>query len=752
MPGEPSPDSHVAARPNTEPRAPRRWQIFWDNLTRFERKKIIPRIALRNTIGIALPLVIGVASGATLSGVAIASGALNVSFSDGEDPYSQRARRMLASSLLTSAAVVIGGLVGRYQIISIVIATIWALIAGLAVALGTTAADLGVISLVTLVVYAGFPLTFQNAAWAGLLALIGGLFQTALALLLWPIRRYRPERRALGQLYLELSGMATGSISADNAPPLTHASTQAQEILSGLGQDHRIESHRYRSLLSQAERIRLCLLTIARLRRRMDRNEQNSEAIPVLNRLNEVAGDLLYSTGLSLTANESMGMATSDLKRITAITDELRQISRDNLSAFPRALLNDAQLQADALAGQLRAVVELAENATPTGTAAFETRESIKPAALRISNAIATLRANLTLRSTACRHAIRLAACVAMAESLARALDWRRSYWLPMTIVIVLKPDFTSTFSRGVLRLAGTFAGLVLATLLFHFVHPSALLQVAFAALFVYALRSIGPANYGIFVVSISALVVLLVGLTGVAAGQLISARAVNTAAGGLLALLAYWIWPTWERTQVRDAFARMLDAYRAYFRAIAGTYIQPDTAAASLDELRLDARLARSNVEASVDRVSAEPGVSAAQVNLYIGMLASSHRLVHALMALDSGLTRSSPVPAREATKVFARDVDLTLYFLASVLRGSPAVRKQLPDLREDHRLLLLSGDSQTERYALVNIEADRITNSINTFAEQVVRLLAGGEKTASPRDGPALTTLPAGERGGRS
>jgi uncharacterized membrane protein YccC len=37
-----------------------------------------------------------------------------------------------------------------------------------------------------------------------------------------------------------------------------------------------------------------------------------------------------------------------------------------------------------------------------------------------------------------------------------------------MTVAIVLKPDFASTFSRGALRLGGTFGGLVFATALFH--------------------------------------------------------------------------------------------------------------------------------------------------------------------------------------------------------------------------------------------------------------------------------------------
>ena len=36
-------------------------------------------------------------------------------------------------------------------------------------------------------------------------------------------------------------------------------------------------------------------------------------------------------------------------------------------------------------------------------------------------------------------------------------------------------------------------------------------------------------------------------------------------------------------------------------------------------------------------------------------------------------------------------------------------------------HRVLVHSGDQKIERYALVNVEADRIVNSLNTLSEQV-------------------------------
>jgi len=115
--------------------------------------------------------------------------------------------------------------------------------------------------------------------------------------------------------------------------------------------------------------------------------------------------------------------------------------------------------------------------------------------------------------------------------------------------------------------------------------------------------------------------------------------------------------------------------------------------------------------------------------------MLGSSHRLVHSVMALDAGQLRTASAPARPAFRRFAADVDKTLVLLAGALRGKRFPAKDLPDLREDYNQLLQSGDPNTERYALSNVEADRITNSLNTLREQILDWLR-----------PAQTGQPAG------
>jgi uncharacterized membrane protein YccC len=213
-----------------------------------------------------------------------------------------------------------------------------------------------------------------------------------------------------------------------------------------------------------------------------------------------------------------------------------------------------------------------------------------------------------------------------------------------------------------------------------------------------------------------------------VAPAELIAARALFTVIGGAIALAAYRVWPTWERTQVPEALARLFDAYRAYFQAVRDAYLHPGLEreaafAARLDTARQAGRLARTTLEASVARLRLEPGAAGSRLTTLQAILANSHRFIHAVMALEAGLLRSKPVPARPEFAGFANDVDSTLYFLAAYLRGAAVHAGDLPDLREGHRALLHSAVSGAGRYELVNVEADRVTNSLNTLSVELIQ-----------------------------
>jgi hypothetical protein len=73
----------------------------------------------------------------------------------------------------------------------------------------------------------------------------------------------------------------------------------------------------------------------------------------------------------------------------------------------------------------------------------------------------------------------------------------------------------------------------------------------------------------------------------------------------------------------------------------------------------------------------------------------------------------------------VFCNHVELTLYYLASALRGSPISWIDLPGLREDYNALIASTTPGVKRYTLVNVEADRLINSLNTISEGILNYL---------------------------
>jgi uncharacterized membrane protein YccC len=309
---------------------------------------------------------------------------------------------------------------------------------------------------------------------------------------------------------------------------------------------------------------------------------------------------------------------------------------------------------------------------------------------------------------------------VALGDTLGRVIHPYRAYWIPMTIVLVLKPEFAVTFSRGVLRIFGTLLGLLLATALFHFFPIHTAMEIVLIGAFTFLIRWIGPANYGIFGVAVSALVVLLLSITGQTPKDVIAARGINTIVGGSFALLAYAAWPTWERNRMPELFATLCDAYRNSFASITRKLLEPASASAKeREKTRQAARIARSNLETSLQRLAAEPGVSAEQLAQVNAMLAASHRFAHALIALEAGIPQAKEQTPPPTFRTFAVAVEKTMELLSSKLRGARIAERFFPDLREAYSQFAGSDTDSNNRYSFAIAEADRMVNSLNTLRE---------------------------------
>ncbi|MDR3607708.1 MAG: FUSC family protein [Oligoflexia bacterium] len=694
-------------------------QVFFREFVFLDRSKINAWVALRNTVGVAIALGICLAFGKPVDGLVAGLGALVVSYSDSDDAYLHRARRLLASSLLCSIAVFSGILAIKSVLLATFMAIAWAFLAGLIVVLGPMITDLCIFSLVMFIIFATQPLPLDRAVTFGLLTLGGGLLQTGLSVMFWPIRKYEPERRELGKLYFELGRLISVPLSSKTTPLGSVQITRAHHALSALSWNRALEGDRYRSLLSQAERIRINLVFLLRRKRRAIRNQEENSFLKTLSLFIKTAAESLGLIAQILLTAESAPRAYKALQRLEALIAEARAQSASedgDIRAQDKELLS----QMSSLSGQLRAATDLASRVIPAGTAAFAQREAIRPWRLPFQGSLATLRANLTLNSAACRHGIRMAVAIGLGEIITYAFNLYRSYWIPMTIVLLLKPEYMSTLSRGLLRVLGTLAGLVFATALFRYFPNQTGIEIAFVAGFMFLLRWIGAAHYGVFTFMLSGLVVSLLALSGLDPNDVIYARGLNTCIGGAIALITYWAWPTWSRTQVQETMAQMLDSYRVYFHEVAAEYLNPDPNR-SLDQSRLASRVARSNQEASAAHTEAEPGTPETHKRLLRAMQASSNRFAYNIMALEAGDKNGFAPEDLKIFAVFSEKVEQTLILLAEALRTCRIDPQKFPDLRAIQAQLIkinTPGNAISTAYA----ETDRLTNSLNTLREQVL------------------------------
>jgi len=248
-----------------------------------------------------------------------------------------------------------------------------------------------------------------------------------------------------------------------------------------------------------------------------------------------------------------------------------------------------------------------------------------------------TMRANLSPASEAGRHALRLAVTVGLAEALVQAAGLFEGRWAVLTVFLVLRPDYSSTMSRGLQRAVGTAAGAVLAAVISQFAHPAWTLTVA-AGVAVAIAYGVFERNYLVFSVFLTVFVVLLLGILGMAAGPAATARVSDTAIGSGLALAAYLLWPTWHGRTAREKFAHLIEAHGRYTAALLRALAHPGgSTAAELDSLQAAARQARVGAEASAARLASEPEQAPLPPAAAQDLVAAVRRLAHAELSLHA-------------------------------------------------------------------------------------------------------------------
>ena len=666
----------------------------WQSVLSVDRSSITAFQAIRSAFGVGLPLVLGVVTDQISAGALIASGALMLGSIGLKDPYRTRVWAMSLACLFVTLSTLIGGLIGGFGWLPVLVIGLWGLGAGMFASLSNVAQIIGIQSCVALIVYAHLGLDPPHAVLTAGLVCLGALFQILLARLPSPWKNTVPERATLATIYRKLADYAEQPSSEPGALQMSDALLAGHTVL--LNSDTKsAQGQMFARLLEEAEHLRLTLSLLVSQRqylRELQGTEEVGAALEQILRassaeLRAIAQALRPSIFADKSAEIDEGSSEA-IKR--ALTDLRRAAQGAEANRAARLILPHCQ----ALLGEMRIARRLAtswQRAHQYWPARIRFPYP-RPPHLHLDNAWANLRANLTPRSSTFRHAARLGVTLALCTALYQIfrLPIERGYWIPMTAALVLRSDFITTFTRGSARLLGTLLGAVLTTLLVILLAPSSSLLLLVVILAAYLMYATLLANYTVFSMATTMAVVFLLAFIRAPTLTTAADRALDTAIGGVLALLIYLLWPTWEQARVLANAANRLEKLACYLTLVMQAYADPGAPPiGAFDKRHLDSRLARSNALGSVQRALQEPGTrQAAAAELAANILAAADNLARAVLALEAYLYDHPRHDTLPEVAEFSKALNQALTQIAAALRAEQP-GTELPDLSTTlHRL----------------------------------------------------------------
>ena len=576
--------------------------------------------AARAAVAVAGPIALGLAFGQLSIGILVSIGALVGTVTSVSGPYRDRWRRTGMSVLAGAIGFLLGDVVGEHGWWTTGVIVLIAAISALLSAAGNDAS----LASLQLLVYAVLGTHESTVVGPGIAVgcfLAGAAFALLLSVAAWPVRATAPERELVAKVYDQLAAL----LSSAGTPAATGTRQQLTAALNA-AYDALLTA---RSHLQGRDRIYRRLFVAL------------SETTPVV----EAAVALV---------NARHRPPKSLIDAVAAIGAAIH----DDAPMPELALPDTGSPRVLALTEGLYGVIDAMSPERPDPRLPSATRQ--RPFRDRWQ----TLLDEMLGGRAVWLHALRMAVCMAVAGLLVDLLPFDRSYWVFLTVAIVLKPDFGSVFGRAILRGGGTFAGALLGAGILA-IDPNGWVLVLLVAVIGFLLPIAQVRNYGMFATVLTPLVVIQLDLGRAGTWDLVLARLVDTVVGCAVVLIfGYLLWPASRTPQVGGQLADAIDAVSRY----ADRALRADPRGRSSLRRRTYRHL--SDLRTEFQRVLVEPFTAGRRAAAWYPSIVALERLTSSITRIAVEIEHGEPIPPDPEVDALVA----TLTALAEAIRtGAP-------------------------------------------------------------------------------
>jgi uncharacterized membrane protein YccC len=584
--------------------------------------------ALRAAIAISAMSAVGLAAANPVAGMLAAIGALTAVIQNTAGPY--RMRLLNVSVPMAAGA---GGLLialacqghGWWTVAALVLV---ALVSGLISPIGAISSGAGLSLLLLSVLGTGMELT--GPWWQPPLYFLGGAaFFLGLLLLGWPVRATDPERQAVAAVYIAIADLLTAAPDARRL--IGPAVDNAQDVL---------------------------------LRHRMAEQGRDSEVLWLITMLNASTPLMEFAVLMAHTGETVPAGHADAVRRLgTAVAEGHRSCAIPELEAGPAftAAFGYARRR---LAGPRPGDPDLMGRPPTWPTRVIEALHTV------------------VFTPTTWRYGLRLALCIGLAEVLTSVVSLPRSYWVPVTVLFILKPDLGSVFVRALLRGLGTIVGVAVGVLLLLLI-PRGWPTVPVIFLCGGMVPVLAARSYAMQTAAVTPMVLLLIDMVHQEdISTLATTRLADTLLGCLIVLVfGYALWPESWRVRVGEQLADTVDSAATYLHQC---FFAPFDIRS---RRRRDIHRRITGLRTALQQAFAEPPPASTRAAAWWPAVVSVEQLVDAVTAASIRVEHGEETPSPEDVEASTA----ALRALAADIRE--ASERRPPEHHEDHAEVVIEG-----------------------------------------------------------
>ncbi|MES2560504.1 MAG: FUSC family membrane protein [Bacteroidota bacterium] len=656
----------------------------------------------RITLGILLPSLICFHFNYTEVGIAISLGALGASIPDNPGPPDHRRNAMLITIGLSFVMAMVTGLLTPYPwALALLIGSSCFMLSMLNI-FGARAAAIGVSVLIIMILGIDTQLSWQQTLLYACYILAGGVWYFLLSIANQGLLPYRPAEQTLGECIMEVAGFVRikanfydESIDIDE----TYKKVLEQQVIVNQHQENvRDILFRTRKLLRDTSpngrKLMLTFVDLVDLYEQVNATHYKYEHIreqfagkqilPLFHQIIIQFAEELEHIGEGLHNHQPVKAIHDFLPRLSLLKSKMDIAEKEgiNVLVLKRILINLRNI-----AYRLHRIYEF-ENKT------IELPETRSKEFTRFVDSQmidwSLFRANLSVSSNHFRHAARVAiVCVCAFIFTLTVSEGPHSYWILLTIIVILKPGYSLTKQRNVERIIGTVTGGIIGLAVLTF-FPATAARFGFLVVFMLLSYSFIRIKYVVSVLFMTPYILIVFSFTTNFNDATVAwERIIDTFIGAVAAILgSYFVFPSWESYQLKTAVIDMLQSNVNYLGKIVerSKYNPESQSAYRLSRKGLYVNSA--HLTTAFQRMLSEPKSKQSQADILYRLVVLNNQLTSYLSTLSYQLEANENISTEQLKQL--RSVWFVLKETYEKIAGRelPVLFRGMPTLYENKQL----------------------------------------------------------------